>query len=444
MADPDVTADEAEVGNAPPVVRVEDLNTTELRSLVRRAGVPVPYYETRARLETLYEEGPEPSGYLHGPMNLIDAHRWAILEWAAAHWDEIYYQINCPLKDEGCTSCPDFTVVSCLIHNRHIFSIGKEQNEMNLTIPGILVKLSEGDKTDTAGLMRELAKERVTDSPGTRLALMKLTRATFDVIGNGTMSPVTDYLGMSKKDMPANVVNFATEGTPPEVLNNLADVLVAGRASSKPTSTEKPAEAEKPSRGKTGNKDEKPYFPGVSEAKDVPGKRFTDDDDDDDDDDAPASSLPRPGQDASQFAKGKDEPEKRPEIKEEPPSPAEIAEMARKPEPEKPKPEKPKSTPEPKRNRAPVGTSYDLLDIVRQAVHEEMHECFAAVGRALVMHFSKKTAVEMMQIAQEGMKDAVGARKIDPDDAEKAATASPDRSSARDRIPEMSDDEDDD
>ncbi len=101
---------------------------------------------------------------------------------------------------------------------------------MNLTIPGILVVLSDGDKAKTAGLMRELATENITDSPGTRHALMRLVRATFAVLDTGTMESVTAYLGMGKKDMSPDVVRAASTGSPQDVLIRLAERLEASVA----------------------------------------------------------------------------------------------------------------------------------------------------------------------------------------------------------------------
>jgi hypothetical protein len=256
--------------------RLSDVNDTELRQLLRQKGFAVPPLATREFLEAAWEGRAKP-----GPMTRIDWYRWVIMGWVNENWDTLYYQIECPLLEEGCTGCPDFQVVSCLVANRNAIDLTKEEVEMPGVNWPVLIMTMGSKREDAAKMLRAAAEMKLEDTKATRLALKKTTKAVFDLINNGTVK-ATDYLGLAEKDIPPEVTEFATKADVPAVLRMLAAYL-DGEIDDGEVKDQTPAEAapaekkselppkdeeKKAEKPKAEPKSAKPgYFPGVADQK---------------------------------------------------------------------------------------------------------------------------------------------------------------------------------
>jgi hypothetical protein len=385
------------------------LNDSELRVLVRAMGWRIAYFTSRQVLEDILN-GREPPEQ----PSLVEWRRYEIMDWTAKHWEDIFFQVGCPLQVDGCVVCPDFTVVSCLVHNRHIFNLEKEAQIMSMSWTAMLVSLTKSDRAQASSILREAAKEAPAEGNANRVALMKVAMAVFDLANGVPPKPVTFYMGLRKETCTPDAVGLVEDksATLGSILQSLADLLDSG---SGPAKTEKPAE-EKKTEGKKGEgKKDESYYPAVTDAGHVSGKASgSDDDDDDDDDDEPpktaetSAPLP-PQQDATQFAKkGKGKGTPKAEEKPVPPTPSELKEIAKEPSP-------PLSVPQ-----------AELIQQIRLAVRSEFEGALAKLGELLARVYGSTETAPV----------------IEP---KKAPAAEPKKGKdTPDTIPEMDGDDDDD
>ncbi|NMC34642.1 MAG: hypothetical protein GYA36_19645 [Veillonellaceae bacterium] len=251
-----------------------ELNRTELLQILRSRGISHPALtKTREQLVDIVRAAEEATG-ANDFVSRIDRYRLAIMTWAADRWSKIYNQVSCPLQDDGCGSCTDFRVVSCLIHNSHAFDVTKE---VQMGTWGDAIKLIVQKKnTEAAALLGEaMAKPLAADKP-TMSALAKIAKAAMDLKTNGKAESVTHYFDLKMKDCPPAVADFLKGKEPGQILADVVTLLGGGNG--KAVSDPPPAASEgEPVR------EEEAYFPGVEVDNDEPLK---------------------PGQDAGKFVKG--------------------------------------------------------------------------------------------------------------------------------------------
>lgn len=362
---------------------LNEFNDTELRAVLREQGLRLPYYVERQTMEDILAPGPASSDVdVTLEPCLIESWRYYIMDWAAKNWEDVYYQVECPLQQDGCVTCPDFTVVSCLVHNRHVFNLEKEVEPMPMSWTAMMVSLNKSERTQAAAILRENAKEKHDDTRANRLALMKVATAAFDLANGLPTKPVTAYMSLTQATFPPEVKGLADDGATsiPAVLNALADLLESGStAPAAPSNTE---EKKPEKKAKPAEKKPEPYYPGVQDASAVTSKS-SDDDDDDDDDDAPAPPKPvsddaplPPKQDAAKFAKGQEKPKATP-APAAPPTPQELQEIAKEP--------LPKTAPSAEMSvrKDFVFLSAAQMTDIRDIVRGEIRDAFALVGASL-------------------------------------------------------------
>lgn len=342
---------------------VSALNDSELRALVRAKGFRVPYFTPRTDLIGLADGSIEP-----GPPSLIERHRFRMLEWAAENWDDIYYQVECPLPDAGCLSCPDFTVANCLVLNSHIAELDKEVESMVTSWTALLVALGTSDRARAAEILKEAAQGSYDTTTANKLAVKKVATAALDVANGTPTRPTVDYMSMRGPDFSEQVTQLVDgKQLIPSILATLADLIEAGPGA---------APAPKVDAGKTKKEKEKGdkpgYYSGVVDARSV---TTAGDDDDDDDDDAPpappveaegAAPLP-PNQDPARFAKNA-KPSKDQTA---PPTPSELKEMAAEPGADVPDLLPPSA--------APIPLS-ELREVIQEVVRNELQIAILQLG----------------------------------------------------------------
>lgn len=257
-----------------------ELNRTELLQALRSRGYPAPAVgwkeEKLAEMLRLIDAGGIPTP---GAMTLIDRHRGRIVDWAIENWPKIYNQVSCPLQEAGCGRCSDLRVVSCLVHNNHVFDVTREVLMAAAKWSDIIRLVVEGKTKETIVMLEGLSKLKLIDNRPTRTSLTKVVAAALDLGTQSGCKPFNSYIQMTLDSVEPAVSEFTKDLKLEEIIAKLIPVLKGSVA----PATQSEPEDDDEIQAESGEEDEEPqgYFPGVS------------------DDDAPLG----PDQDATRFLK---------------------------------------------------------------------------------------------------------------------------------------------
>jgi hypothetical protein len=207
-------------------MRPDDLNDTELRTILRNKGIPLDALIDRGRAIDWVTVEAEPDEKDRFVLTLIDRWRGAILLWAWENWERIYYQISCPLGEQGCWACSDFRVVSCLVNNDETFNTADKEEFMANWGDVLKMVASKGAK-DASSVLDELSKTNLTgDAKSLELALLRLATEVFDILKDGKAKPIYEYVTMEVgKEKTPKAFEFVSGKNPKAVIEELSILL---------------------------------------------------------------------------------------------------------------------------------------------------------------------------------------------------------------------------